>query len=193
MHTEIVRRVVKLAFLLVAATGIAAAQAPPGATQNYLNVTSTAFSDGAAIPPKHTCGDPNAASVSPPLQWSGAPKEAASFVLIVHDLETRPNKRVANPLHWLLWNLPADAHGLPEGVPPKAQLPDGSRQGAGYNGKIGFQGPCPRPPTLHHYLFDVYAVDQMLDLPPTATRSDVEKGIDGHIVGHGVLIGTVRR
>lgn len=199
MQIEVARKITTLTFLLLAGIGIAAAQqtppsgAPAPPPPPPMILTSTAFRDGAVIPSKYTCAaDPNA--VSPPLQWSDVPKGTASFVLVFHDIESFPNKSsLLDVLHWMAWNLPADAQELPEGVPPDPELPNGSRQGNNRRGKTGYMGPCAPPGIPHHYVFELFAVDRKVDLAPVATRDDVLKGINGHVLGHAVLVGLFHR
>ena len=196
MRTRIIQLFLTLTFFLASGIGIAAAQqaggtAPlPGAA--YMKLTSPAFTDGSPIPVKYTCSAQPAA-VSPELDWTDVPKGTVSFVLIAHDLDPHPNHGKEDVLHWIAWNIPADATHLPEDVPAKPDLPDGTRQGKNVRGDIGFRGPCPPPGLPHHYTFELYALDTKLDLPTTAKRAEVLDAMDGHIIGHGVLIGLFHR
>src|SRR5690348_2963250 len=132
MRTLVVRLLLTLTLFLLAGIGITAAQQAGGAAappaMAYLKLTSPAFTDSGSIPVKFTCSAQPAA-VSPELDWADAPKGTASFVLIVHDLDPHPNKGSEDVLHWIAWNIPADATHLPEDVPAKPDLPDGTRQG----------------------------------------------------------------
>ena len=195
MRTRIARLLLTMILFLLAGIGIAAAQQSGGAgapPMAYIKLTSPAFADSSPIPTKFTCSAQPAA-VSPELDWTDAPKGTASFVLIVHDLEPHPNKGSEDVLHWIAWNIPADATHLPEDVPAKPDLPDGTRQGKNVRGDIGFRGPCPPPGPPHHYTFELYALDNKPDLPSTAKRSEVLSAMDGHIIGHGVLVGLFHR
>ncbi len=154
--------------------------------------------DGKPIAGKFTCAaGPNA--VSPALQWMQAPRGTESFALIVHDMEPRPRKGVDDILHWMVWNMPASANQLPGGVSAaSADLPDGSHQTngfAGQGGNFGYRPPCPPQdvPVAHHYAFELFALDQKLDLPATATRADLLKAMDGHIAGHATLVAPFTR
>jgi Raf kinase inhibitor-like YbhB/YbcL family protein len=191
------RQLAILTILVLAGTVVAAAQqaggtpAPPPAPP--LKLTSSAFTDGSPIPTKFTCSAQPAA-VSPALEWSAVPKDTVSFTLIVHDLDPHPKKSSEDVLHWIAWNIPGNATRLPEGVPANADLPDGTRQGNNISGATGFRGPCPPPgQPPHHYTFELYALDQKLDLPASAKRAEVLNAMDGHIIGHGVLIGLFHR
>jgi Raf kinase inhibitor-like YbhB/YbcL family protein len=90
--------------------------------------------------------------------------------------------------------LPAATRTLPEGVPAKAKLPDGSRQGKNVTGKIGYNGPCPeRGGAAQHYFFKLYALDYQTGLKPKAKDADVEKAIKGHILAQAELIARFQR
>lgn len=196
MRTAIVRLLVTVMLLLPFGVGMAVAQqaggAPTPPPAPPLRLTSPAFTDSSTIPVKFTCSAQPAA-VSPELEWSDVPKGTVSFALIVHDLEPHPKKSSEDILHWIAWNIPGNATHLPEGVPASAELPDGTRQGNNISGGVGYRGPCAPPGIPHHYTFELYALDEKLDLPPSATRAEVLKGMDGHIVGHAVLIGLFHR
>lgn len=152
---------------------------------------STSMADGSFLAVKLTC-TAGAAAVSPDLHWLNAPRDTASFVLIVHDMEPRPRKGLDDILHWMVWNIPPTATQIPEAVPTNAQqLPDGSMQtngNPGQGGNTGYRPPCPPAGPSHHYAFELFAIDQKLDLPGTATRADVLKAMDGHILAHAALI-----
>ena len=163
-----------------------------------MRLTSMDISDGKPIAAKFTCAA-GAEAVSPALQWMQAPRGTESFALIVHDMEPRPRKGVDDILHWMVWNMPPTANQLPEGVSPaNADLPDGSHQtngNAGQNGNFGYRPPCPPQdvPVAHHYAFELFALDQKLDLPAAATRADLLKAMDGHIAGHAALVAPFNR
>jgi Raf kinase inhibitor-like YbhB/YbcL family protein len=164
-----------------------------GAVQT-MTLTSTAWVDGGQIPPKYSqAGD----QVSPPLVWINVPDAAASFVLLVHDLDAAAGNGTDDILHWMLWNIPAAARGLSEGVPHGSQLQDGTRQ-------ISASGPYYRGPgapaagPAHHYAFELFALDAALDVPPVGasppqTRAAVVAAMAGHVRGKGVLVGLFRR
>jgi Raf kinase inhibitor-like YbhB/YbcL family protein len=173
-------------------------QRAAGAPPPPMRLVSTDISDGKPIAGKFTCAaGPEA--VSPALQWMQPPRGTESFALIVHDMEPRPRKGVDDILHWMVWNMPASANQLPEGVSStSADLPDGSHQTngfAGQNGNFGYRPPCPPQdvPVAHHYAFEIFALDQKLDLPAAATRADLLKAMDGHIAGHAALVALFNR
>ena len=173
-------------------------QRAAGAPPPPMRLVSADISDGKQIAGKFTCAaGPEA--VSPALQWMQPPRGTESFALIVHDMEPRPRKGVDDILHWMVWNMPASANQLPEGVSPaSADLPDGSHQTngfAGQNGNFGYRPPCPPQdvPVAHHYAFEIFALDQKLDLPAAATRADLLKAMDGHIAGHAAMVAPFNR
>jgi Raf kinase inhibitor-like YbhB/YbcL family protein len=158
-----------------------------------MTLTTAAFADGGSIPVKYTqAGD----QVSPSLIWNNAPANTAGFVLHMHDMEVARNRTTDDQLHWLVWNIPGSATGLPEGVPQGAQLPDGSRQ-VSASGPM-YRGPgAPANGPMHHYTFEIFALDAKIDVPPAAdafeTRTNVMKAIQGHILGKAVYMGLFHR
>jgi Raf kinase inhibitor-like YbhB/YbcL family protein len=170
-----------------AGRGGAAAPPPPP-----FRITSPDLVDGSQIPTKFTCAA-GAEAVSPALQWTNTPRGTLSFVLVVHDMEPRPQKKLDDILHWMVWNIPPNATKYPQGVPSNtADLPDGSHQtngNPGNGGITGYRPPCPpqNVPQPHHYAFDLFALDAKVELPE-ATRADVMKAMDGHILAHDSLV-----
>src|SRR5579862_5539790 len=183
--------------LLAAGTGAAVAQdkgkmgrgpAGPGMT-----LTSPAFADGSEIPAKYTQSVET--PVSPKLEWTNVPPNTASFVLILHDPDVALQKKTDDVLHWMIFNIPGSERELPENVPARtAQLTDGTVQAKNLRGQSGYMGPgAPPAGPHHHYTFELYALDMKLDLGPDATRADVLKAADGHILAKGVLMGRFHR
>ena len=146
--------------------------------------------DGAAIPmPYSGYGE----RFSPPLRWSNAPASTKSFVLLMED----PDAKTPKPyLHWLLYNVPAETTRLPESVPapPRLEEPKGALQGRNSRGHIGYVGPRPPegdPP--HHYHFQIFALDTLLNVPLGADREAVLTAMTGHVIARGELVGTFQR
>ena len=155
-----------------------------------MTLTTRAWTDGGMIPEKHA---QKGRDVSPALAWSDVPDTTVSFVLIAHDLDLSVGNSGDDMLHWLLWNIPKDARALPEGVMGVSPLADGTRQ-MSYTGPY-YRGPgAPATGPAHHYAFELYALDTMIDVQPTGqqpavTRKAVVDAMAGHIRGKGVLVG----
>jgi Raf kinase inhibitor-like YbhB/YbcL family protein len=180
------------AIFTAAAAGPAAAQ-QKGTPPPPMRLTSPAFADSSPLPVENSCsGQPE--GVSPELDWTDAPKGTATFALILHDLEPLRNKQAGEDIvHWIVWNIPGSARQLSKAVAATPQLPDGTRQGKNTMGAVGFMPPCPPPPMNHHYTFELYALDQTLNLDAGADRPDLLKAMNGHIIGHAVLSGLFHR
>jgi len=153
--------------------------------QATLQLTSSSFRDG-NIPKAYTC---DGSDTSPQLAWTAPPAATKSLALIAID----PDAPQGTFVHWVLFDLPPMTQSLPEGLPPQSQLPDGSRQGVNDFPKTGYGGPCPPRNSTHRYIFVLYAVDTKLNLPPGATRKQVEEALRGHVLAHGELIGRYGR
>ncbi len=151
-----------------------------------LTLSSPAFAAGAEIPKEHTCEGKDA---SPALSWGGAPSGTKSFALIADD----PDAPVGTWVHWVIYDLPADASGLPGAMPKSATLTGGGKQGVNDFRKTGYGGPCPPPGRPHRYFFKLYALDAPTNLDPRASKADVLRAIEGHVLGQAELMGTFQR
>jgi Raf kinase inhibitor-like YbhB/YbcL family protein len=150
-----------------------------------MKLSSPAFSDGALIPAQYTCtGD----DLSPPLAWSEIPAGAESLALIVDD----PDAPVGTWVHWVAFNLPVTAGGLPEGIKDAKLLPGGGTQGTNSWRRIGYGGPCP-PSGTHRYFFKLYALDTTLSSGNCATAKDLQAAMKGHILAETQLMGRFKR
>jgi hypothetical protein len=175
------------------------AQARGGQAPPAMLLTTSAWADGQQIPVRYTqAGE----QVSPELKWTNAPAGTQSFVVNMLDPDVALLKSPEAMVHWVVWNIPASATGLPEGVKAGAELPDGSRQ-------ISTSGPNYRGPgaaasgPLHHYTFEVYALDTEIDVPASTTatpmnaaietRQAVMKAMQGHVIGKAVYVGLFHR
>lgn len=151
--------------------------APEGAVEM---ITSPAFANGESIPAKYTC---KGADISPPLSWQ--PMEGAqSYALIVDD----PDAPMGVFTHWVIYNLPADLTGLPEGV-----TPDAYSQGRNSFGRVGYNGPCPPPGKAHRYNFTLLALDLPATLPAGLDKAGLLKTVSGHVLAQSVWMGTFKR
>jgi Raf kinase inhibitor-like YbhB/YbcL family protein len=152
-----------------------------------MEIRSTAFADGGAIPARYTCQGEN---VSPPLSWAGIPAGTKSLVLIVDDPDA-PDPRAPKMtwVHWVLFNLPAAGAGLPEAV---NELPPGTGEGLNDWQKTGYGGPCP-PIGRHRYFHKLYALDIVLDELKRPTKAQLEAAMVGHILGQAQLLGTYQK
>jgi len=151
-------------------------------------LTSTAFAPNGPIPAKYTC---EGADTSPPLEWSGAPSGIRSFALIVDDPDAPdPAKPQRVYVHWVVYNILASATKLPENA-AKSGLPSGAVQGSNDWGKQTYGGPCP-PIGRHRYFFKLSALDTELKLN-NPNKAQLEKAMQGHIVGNAQLIGTYQK
>ena len=150
------------------------------------SLTSDAFADGGEIPARYTC---EGEDLAPALRWTGIPNGTRSLVLIVDDPDAPdPAAPKMTWVHWVLYNIPADALGLDEGVNAPG-LPQGTCEGLNDWKKLGYGGPCP-PVGRHRYFFKLYALDTTLALATTAIKADVEAAMQGHILAQAELVGT---
>ncbi|TKJ30906.1 MAG: hypothetical protein CEE40_03440 [Chloroflexi bacterium B3_Chlor] len=161
-----------------------------------MEISSGAFEPGGEIPLQYTC---DGANLSPPLEWSGVPEGTQSMALLLDDPDSEPPGFV----HWVVYNIPSTSEGLPEGVPAEGSLPDGTLQGTNdfalfvgegetFPGgalinRMGYDGPCPGNP--HGYIFALYALDTVLDLPAEATMAQVLEAMEGRILAQAELTG----
>jgi hypothetical protein len=154
-----------------------------------LSLASKAFVDDGVIPPKFTQSDQH--PVSPPLEWTRVPEKTVSFGLILHDPDSVAAKDI---LHWMAFNIPGTARELPEGIPRDARLPDGTIQIRNRSGLVGYMAPgAPAGGPYHHYTFELFALSSKLDLGPDATRGEIFKAMQGHILGKATLVGRFHR
>jgi Raf kinase inhibitor-like YbhB/YbcL family protein len=172
----------------------AAAPAAPAMT-----LTVAGFPDGGDVPVKFSQAAPGVATgegLSPAISWTNVPAGTQSFFLNMRDMDVARNKTTDDQAHWVVWNIPASATGLSEGVPKGPKLANGAYQfsatGQMYRGPgAGANGP------KHHYMFELYALDNVIDVQPAAdafeTRANVMKAIQGHILAKAVYGGLFKR
>ncbi len=150
-----------------------------------IKIKSPAFVPGGKIPGKYTC---DGMDISPPLAWTSGPEGTKTFALICDD----PDAPMGTWVHWVLFNLPADIIELRENVPPERELESGAKQGMNDFRKIGYGGPCP-PGGTHRYYFKLYALDTEINLEAGATKSELLKAMEDHILAEGQLMGKYER
>ena len=149
-----------------------------------LLMETDAFPDGGIVPQKYA----GRGGVQPGFKFSGAPEGTVSYAIIFHDIDVALQQGTNDVLHWLAWNIPASANGIPEG-----KLPEGSVQGNNITGQPNYMGPgAPAGPRYHHYVFELYALNANLDLPATASRDDLLKVMQGKIVAKSAYVGRFR-
>ena len=151
-----------------------------------MNLTSDAFQSGEMIPKQFTCDGPD---ISPALCWVDSPADTLRFALIVDD----PDAPAGTWVHWLLYDLAGDNKSLAENLPKTEKLSNGARQGRNDFGRIGYGGPCPPPGKPHRYFFKLYALDTEVGLEAGATKAEVEKAIEGHVLARAELMGQYGR
>ena len=164
-----------------------------------MTMTVAGFPDGGQFPVRFSQAAEGAApgeGTSPAITWSNAPAATQSFVLHMHDLDLARNRTTDDQPHWVVWNIPATATGLPEGAPKGNPRADGSFQ-VSATGPM-YRGPgAPATGPMHHYVFELFALDAKIDVQPTAdafeTRANVLKAIQGHILAKAVYGGLFRR
>jgi Raf kinase inhibitor-like YbhB/YbcL family protein len=148
-----------------------------------LKIFSSAFTDGGWIPPLHSC---QGADLSPSLEWSGNPAETLSFALIVED----PDAPAGTWCHWVLYDIDAKVHNLPQGSKPGS----GGLSGTNDFGKPGYGGPCPPAGGPHRYYFKLYALNvHTLGLPAGVRRAELLQAIKGHILAETQYMGRYQR
>jgi len=149
-----------------------------------LLMTTDAFPDGGIVPQKYT----GRGGVQPGFKFANAPEGTMSYAIIFHDIDVSLKGSTGDVLHWIVWNIPASAGGIPEG-----SVPTGAVVGRGITGQNAYFGPgAPAGPRYHHYVFELYALNSNLDLPPTAGREELLKAMEGKIVAKAAYVGRFR-
>ena len=184
---------------LLTPTAVAEANPSPTAAANssptpqdkssaVIALSSTAFEPSAAIPGKYTCTGEN---ISPALAWTAPPSGTKSIALIMDD----PDAPSGTWVHWVIYNLPPEISGLPEGASqasaPAKQIPQGAVQGPTSFGRPGYGGPCP-PSGQHRYFFHLYAADTLFD-NPAFDKAGLLKALEGHTLASAELMGVYQK
>jgi len=172
---------------ILVAMGLVLMASEVGMTEevNAMELRSAAFQPGQPIPARYTC---DGQDMSPPLAWAAAPASTQSLALIADD----PDAPGKTWVHWVLWNIPPTMIELPEGMSGNTGLLQDAQEGLTDFGRTGYGGPCP-PSGVHRYLFTLYALDTSLTLPAKATKRDLLKAMEGHILGKTQVMGTYTR
>jgi Raf kinase inhibitor-like YbhB/YbcL family protein len=150
------------------------------------SIQCDAFADGAPIPAKFTC---DGKDFSPHLRIKGIPARTKSIALIMDD----PDAPMGTFVHWVLYDLPGGTSELEENIPHDEILTSGAKQGITDFRRVGYGGPCPPRGKPHRYFFKVYSLDTLLNLPPKATKEQVEEAMEGHILARSQIMGTYER
>jgi Raf kinase inhibitor-like YbhB/YbcL family protein len=147
---------------------------------------SVCFRENGMIAKKYTC---DGSDVSVPLNWTDPPEGTKSFALIADD----PDAPSGTFVHWVLYDLPGNAQQVDEGIPPKRVLDNGAKQGVNDFHQIGYGGPCPPRGPAHRYVFTLYALNHATGLQPGATKEQLLRAMQGHIVAKAQFIGMYAR
>lgn len=151
-----------------------------------LMMETDAFEDGGIVPPRFGCFGDN---VQPGFRFKHVPEDAASLALIFHDIDVALDGRTEDGSHWTVWNIPPAAAGVPEGG-----LPQGAVLGRNVEDRNAYLGPgAPPGPRFHHYVFELFALDRQVDLPPTAGRTELLEAMEGCVIAKAAYVGRFRR
>lgn len=176
--------------VLVCFAGSACATVAYGGEEVSMKFESPAFFHQAVIPAVYTCDGSN---MSPPLRWSGLPSGTKSLVLMVDDPDAPDPKAPAMTwVHWLLYNLPPESDGLPEGVAAGKGLPQGTLEGLNDWKATGYGGPCP-PIGQHRYSHRLYALDAVLPDLGKPVKANLQQAMRGHVLGKAEWVGVYQR
>jgi Raf kinase inhibitor-like YbhB/YbcL family protein len=157
--------------------------------QTHITVSSVSMPDG-TIPARYACYESGA---TPALAWSSVPEASKSFAVIAKDLDSTLSSLIGPFVHWVVYDIPLSERELPDALPARAELANGTRQGVNGFGKLGFAGPCPPGKSSHRYEFTVYAVDTVLNLASGSTDKALLAAMRGHVIASGSFIAHYKR
>ncbi len=160
--------------------GAATQQVAPGGKAPAFTLQVDGLAPGAALPASYTCTGPGG---SPAISWTNVPEAAKSLVLVLDD----PDAPRGTFTHWIVYNIPPSATGIPPAVTPERELPGGGTQGLNSRGTAGYTPPCPPAGSPHRYIFQLYAVDSLIDAP-AANRDAIGEALKGHVVGEAQVV-----
>jgi Raf kinase inhibitor-like YbhB/YbcL family protein len=182
-------------FCFFAAICLIATSGDPAWAKNQINakirggktmvITSSSFVHEDMIPAKYTCDGQN---ISPPLAWSGAPKETNSFALICDD----PDAPAGTWVHWVIFDIPANVNSLPEKVAKQEAIAGLGKNGKNTSQHFGYDGPCP-PSGTHRYYFKLYALDKMLNLKAGLSKEELLSAMKNHVLAEAQIMGRYKR
>jgi len=150
------------------------------------SLESQDFNSGTKIPDELTCSGSN---VSPALEWMNVPESVKSFAIFMDD----PDAPRGSFTHWLIANIPAKTTTLKKGISTATTLPNGSIQGKNDFNTAGYRGPCPPPGKAHNYVIHLYAIDNILPLSDSFTKSEFESALEGHVISEAKITGSFGR
>jgi len=153
----------------------------PSAATVTLKLTSPAFPDQGRLPDRYTIAGRN---ISPPLSFTYLPAGTKSLALIMDD----PDAAISTYTHWIIFNIPPQTSGFGENMQPAGAL-----SGKNSSDRLGYKSPAPPSGKIHHYVFTLYALDSVLDLPEGSKKEAVEKALRGHILAEAKLTGLFSR
>lgn len=157
-----------------------------GEAEAALQIETDAFESDGTIPQRYTC---DGQDLSPSLSWSEPPAGTQSLLLICDD----PDAPGGTWNHWVLFNIPATARSLPEGIPADPLVEGAGTHGANSWRHLGYGGPCPPKGSEHRYQFQLYALDIILGLEPGASENEVARAMKDHVLAEGQLVGRYSR
>ena len=180
MRTRSLTAILVLAVAFMFNINVSAAQR--GFNLPPLLMETDAFEDGGIVPEKYVGRGDN---VQPGFTFSNAPADTVSYAIIFHDLDVSLQGGTDDVLHWIVWNIPVAAGGIPEG-----SLPEGSVVGPNITQQNSYFGPgAPPGPRYHHYVFELYALNENLDIPETSGRDDLFEAMSGKVVAKAAYVG----
>lgn len=174
--------ILTLLMLCVYVNDVAAQQRRGGFRIPNLKMETNAFEDGGIIPEKYAARGGN---VQPEFKFLNPEDGTVSYAIILHDIDVNVGGGTGDILHWLAWNIPVDAGGIPEG-----SLPEGSVVGSNLMRQNAYMGPgAPPGPKYHHYVFELYALNANLDLPASASRDELMEAMQGKVIAKAAYVG----
>lgn len=149
-----------------------------------MKLTSSAFKHEGDIPSEYTCDGSN---INPPFEITHVPTGTQSLVFIMDDPDVPKHLREDGMFdHWVIFNIPPTITVIEKGKQPPGT------PGIGTGQSLKYYGPCP-PDGKHRYFFKLYALDTLLSLQEKATKKQIEKAMEGHILGKTELMGVYKR